>query len=87
MHRCRMNKSTRKYFHKMLKKDLSTGAYKLNEKVKHEAEERSETINKIHQDVRNERREITSGYIEDKTRETLKVAEEKLEKLIDKIKE
>lgn len=70
-----------------ISKDLSVGAYKFSDKVKHEAEELSRTIEKIHQDVRNERREITGGYIEDKTKETLKSVEEKLEKLIDKLKE
>lgn len=70
-----------------INKDLLSGAYKFSDKVKHEAGELSESIKKIHQDVRNKRREITGGYIEDETSRALKVAEEKLEKLINKMKD
>ena len=68
-------------------KDLSSGAYKFGGKVKHEAGELSETIKEIHMDVREKRRDITGGYIEDKTKEALSAAETKLEKLINKMKD
>ena len=70
-----------------INKDLLSGAYKFSDEVKHEAGELSESIKKIHQEVRNKRREITGGYIEDETYRALKVAEEKLEKLIAKLKD
>lgn len=70
-----------------ISKDLSVGAYEFSDKMKHGAEEFSKTIEKIHEDVRNERRGITGGYIEDKTKEALKSVEDKLEKFIDGLKD
>jgi gas vesicle protein len=70
-----------------ISKDLSVGAFTFGDKMKHEAEELAKTIEKVHQDVRNERRVITGGYIEDKTIEALKSAEDKLEKFINGLKD
>ena len=70
-----------------LTKNLSTGTYKFGGKVKHEAGELSESIKKIHTDVREKRRDITGGYIEDKTKEALDSVEKRLEKLINKMKD
>lgn len=70
-----------------ISKDLSSGAYKISDKVKHEVGELSDTIEKIHQDVCNERREITGGYIEYKTVEVLHKVEKKLNDIIKKFDE
>jgi len=67
--------------------DLSGGAYKVTDKLGHEIDELTETIKKIHKDVKAKRREITGGYIEDKTKETLDSVDRRLEKLINKMKE
>ena len=69
-----------------LSDNLYTGAYKFGGKVKHEAVELSEEIKKTHKNIKEKRREITGGHIEDKTKDVLKAAEENLEKLINKIK-
>jgi hypothetical protein len=66
--------------------ELSTGAYLLGEQSVHEIDKITNSIKNLHEQVRKQRREITGGYIEDKTKETLKLVEKKLNKLIDEIK-
>ena len=70
-----------------ISKSISSGLTKLEKKAKHELDEIVVEIKKIHLIVRNERREITSGYIEDKTIEALHATEKKLKDLIKRIEE
>jgi hypothetical protein len=67
--------------------ELSGGAYKVSDKVQHETGELTETIKKIHTDVRSKRREITGGYLEDNTKEALESIDKRLEKWLNKMKE
>jgi gas vesicle protein len=64
---------------------LSTGAYQLKEKAKHGADEIAEDIKKVYYKVRDTRREITGGYVEDKVKETLDDAVIRLDEVINKI--
>jgi hypothetical protein len=66
---------------------LSSGAYKFSEKTKHEVGELAVDLKKLKEKVREERRNVTGGTIEDKTKETLNNTELKLKNWINKMKE
>ena len=68
-----------------ISKKISSRLTRFEKRAKVELDELLFEIKKIHLTVRNERREITSGYIEDKTIEALHLAEKKLKKLSKRI--
>lgn len=67
--------------------NLATGTYKVTEKAKEEAVELAEDVKKVHQAVREKRREITGGVVEDKVLEALDTAGKKLDNIVEKMKD
>jgi hypothetical protein len=66
---------------------LATGAYQVGDKAKGEAGELAEDVKAVRQMVREKRREMTGGVVEDKVVESLNDAEKKLEEIVQKMKE
>jgi hypothetical protein len=65
---------------------LSAGTYEISGEMKPHLMDINTEVKRIHLEVRNYRREITGGYIEDQTIKVLDSAEKRLGKLINKLK-
>ena len=66
---------------------VSSGAYRSKEKAEHGVEEVSEELKRVHKIVKENRREITGGHIEDRTVEVLHSVEKRMDGIIKKIKD